>query len=203
MDESFSSEQRPAAQSVIAVVGRLAPEKGQDVFLRALAGARILPREVFLIGGLHPGDENYLAELELHTTALDLPVTFTGRVEDLEPYLRHADILVQCSLRPAPFRRVVWEGMRAGCAVIATRPTGGEEIIEPGSNGLLVDPGHRAQLTRALDTLITDQELRTKFAAAARIRAADFEITQSIGEPTLYPPTLSENRWRAAGGMYA
>lgn len=185
------------------MVGRLAPEKGQDVFLRALAGTRILPREVFLIGGLYPGDENYVSELELLTTALDLPVTFTGRVEELEPYLRHADILVQCSLRPEPFRRVVREGMRAGCAVIATRPLGAEKIIEPGINGLLVDPGDRARLTRALDTLITDQELRTKFAEAARIRAADFDITDSTREPTLCTPTLSETRWRAAGGMYA
>ncbi|MRH92722.1 glycosyltransferase [Nocardia sp. SYP-A9097] len=203
MDESFSSEQRPAAQSVIAVVGRLAPEKGQDLFLRALAGVAVLPREVFLIGGLHPGDEEYLGELQLHTTALDLPVTFTGRVEDLEPYLRHADTLVQCSLRPEPFRRVVWEGMRAGCAVIATRPRGIEQIIEPGVNGLLVEPGDRAQLTRALDTLITDQELRSKFADAARIRAADFEINESARTVTLSTPTLSETRWRAAGGTYA
>lgn len=203
MDESFSSEQRPAAQTVIAVVGRLAPEKGQDLFLRALAGARVLPREVFLIGGMYPGDETYLAELEVHATALDLPVTFTERVEDLEPYLRHADILVQCSLRPEPFRRVVWEAMRAGCAVIATRPAGTEQLIEPGRNGLLVDPGSRPQLTRALDTLITDQELRGKYADAARVRAAEFEITASARATPAFAATLSETRWRAAGGTYA
>ncbi|WP_067542112.1 glycosyltransferase family 4 protein [Nocardia crassostreae] len=173
------AEQRPAAETVIVVVGRLAPWKGQDHFLRALADVRVLPRDVYLVGGTFFDEESYRAELEVHATALDLPVTFTGHVEDPEPYLRHADILVHCSVLPEPFGQVVVEGMRAGCAVIATRPGGPEEIVEPGLNGLLVDAGDRAQLTHALNTLITDQELRTKLADAARVRARDFDVAET------------------------
>ncbi|WP_327140132.1 glycosyltransferase family 4 protein [Nocardia sp. NBC_01327] len=190
------AEQRPATETVVTVVGRLAPWKGQDHFLRALADVRILPREVFLVGGTFFDEESYRDELEVHATALDLPVTFTGHVEDPEPYLRHADILVHCSVLPEPFGQVVVEGMRAGCAVIATRPGGPEEIVDPGVNGLLVDAGDRAQLTRALDTLIADQELRAKLAEAARYRARDFDIAESARAVTDFLTLLPGTRWR-------
>ncbi|MFI6865257.1 glycosyltransferase family 4 protein [Nocardia sp. NPDC050406] len=178
-DERMREEQRDPPETVIAVVGRLAPWKGQALFLRALADVRVQPREVFLVGANFSDDDTYPRELETLATALDLPVVFTGYVDDPEPYLRVADILVHCSVRPEAFGQVVVEGMRAGCAVIATRPGGPEEIIEPGVNGLLVRAGDRHQLTHALDTLIADQELRIKLSAAGSVRARDFDITES------------------------
>ncbi|MFI1914070.1 glycosyltransferase family 4 protein [Nocardia sp. NPDC020380] len=195
-EESGHREQRPAAETVVVVVGRLAPWKGQDLFLRALADVRNLPREVFLVGGTFFDEEDYRRELEVHATALDLPVVFTGHVEDPEPYLRDADILVHCSVLPEPFGQVVVEGMRAGCAVIATRPGGPEEIVEPGVNGLLVDAGERARLTHALDTLIADQELRTKLAEAARVRARDFDVAASARQVTEFLTALPGKWWR-------
>ncbi|MFF0633740.1 glycosyltransferase family 4 protein [Nocardia sp. NPDC004151] len=188
--------QRPATETVIAVVGRLAPWKGQDLFLRALADVRTLPREVFLVGGTFFDEQSYRAELEMHATALGLPVTFTGHVDDPESYLRHADILVHCSVLPEPFGQVVVEGMRAGCAVIATRPGGPEEIIDPGVNGLLVTAGNRAELTRALDRLIADRELRAKLADAARLRSRDFDVAASARTVTNFLTGLPGKRWR-------
>lgn len=172
-------EQRDPPETIVAVVGRLAPWKGQEVFLRALADVKTLPREVFLVGGTFFGEEAYRVELETLATALDLPVTFTGHVDDPDSYLRCTDILVHCSVLPEPFGQVVVEGMRAGCAVIATRPGGPEEIIDPGVSGLLVDAGDRHQLTRALDNLISDQEMRIKLAAGGLVRARDFDIAES------------------------
>ncbi|MFE5288473.1 glycosyltransferase family 4 protein [Nocardia sp. NPDC056611] len=188
--------QRPATETVIAVVGRLAPWKGQDLFLRALADAKTLPREVFLVGGTFFDEQSYRAELETHATALGLPVTFTGHVDDPESYLRHADILVHCSVLPEPFGQVVVEGMRAGCAVIATRPGGPEEIVDPGVNGLLVTAGNRAELTRALDRLIADRELRTTLADAARLRSRDFDVAASARTVTDFLNGLPGKRWR-------
>ncbi|MGV9837759.1 glycosyltransferase [Nocardia niigatensis] len=193
--EPRPQEQRPAAETIVAVVGRLAPWKGQDLFLRALADVKTLPREVFLVGGTFFDEEPYRAELEVHATALSLPVTFTGHVDDPESYLRQADILVHCSVLPEPFGQVVVEGMRAGCAVIATRPGGPEEIVEPGVNGLLVTAGDRAGLTRVLDTLIADQELRIKLADAARVRARDFDVAESGRIVTEFLTLLTRKRW--------
>ncbi|MEC3918655.1 glycosyltransferase family 4 protein [Nocardia sp. CDC160] len=195
-DAAEPPEQRPAAETIVAVVGRLAPWKGQDLFLRALADVKNLPREVFLVGGTFFDEESYRAELEMHATALDLPVTFTGHVDDPESYLRHADILVHCSVLPEPFGQVVVEGMHAGCAVIATRPGGPEEIVEPGVNGLLVTAGDRGALTRALDTVIADRELRAKLADAARVRARDFDVAESGRAVTAFLSDIPRRRWR-------
>ncbi|GAA5091668.1 glycosyltransferase family 4 protein [Nocardia iowensis] len=171
--------QRPPADTVVTVVGRLAPWKGQDVLLRAVAAAKVRPRQVFLIGGTFFDEEPYRAELERLARDLALPVTFTGHVDDPTEFLRDTDILVHSSVLPEPFGQVVVEGMHAGCAVIAAVPGGPAEIVEPGVNGLLVDGGNQDQLTAALDTLIGDAALRTRLAAAARLRAKDFDITET------------------------
>ncbi|MFF0490354.1 glycosyltransferase family 4 protein [Nocardia sp. NPDC004068] len=171
--------QRPPADTVVAMVGRLAPWKGQDLFLRAVADAKTVPRHILLIGGAFFDEEPYHAELERLAADLALPVTFTGHVDDPEDRLRQADILVHCSVLPEPFGQVVAEGMRAGCAVIATRPGGPAEIVEHGRSGLLVPAGDRAALTAALDTLIHDPGTRAELADAAQLRARRFDIAES------------------------
>ncbi len=171
--------QRPPADTVVAMVGRLAPWKGQDLFLRAIAEVKTVPRQIFLIGGTFFDEQPYRAELERLAAELNLPVTFTGHVDDPEDHLHRADILVHCSILPEPFGQVVAEGMRAGCAVIAARPGGPAEIVDPGHSGLLVEAGDRPALTAALDTLIENPQLRAKLADAAQLRAQQFDIAET------------------------
>ncbi|MEV6392019.1 glycosyltransferase family 4 protein [Nocardia xishanensis] len=168
--------QRDPEETVVAVLGRLAPWKGQDVLLRAVAATRIRPRRVLLIGGAFFDEEPYAAELDRLAAYLGIPVTRTGHVDDPRPYLCDADILVHCSVLPEPFGQVVVEGMHAGCAVIASGPGGPDEIVHAGVDGLLVPGGDEAALTAALDSLIADPDLRTRLAAAGRGRAADFDV---------------------------
>lgn len=171
--------QRPAAETVIAVVGRLTQWKGQDVFLRALANTRVRPQRVYLVGGTFFGEESFRTELEDLASELQLPVTFTGHLDDPTDILSIADILVHCSVIAEPFGQVVVEGLRAGCAVIATQPGGPAETIESGVHGLLVRAGDTGQLTDALDRLIEDRDLRIRLAQAGRDRARRFDIADS------------------------
>lgn len=171
--------QRPAAETVIAVVGRLTQWKGQDVFLHALANTNVRPQRVYLVGGTFFGEETYRTELEDLASELQLPVTFTGHLDDPTNILAISDILVHCSVIAEPFGQVVVEGLRAGCAVIATRPGGPAETIESGVHGLLVDAGNTDQLTTALDLLIEDRDLRTRLAHAGQARARRFDIADS------------------------
>lgn len=171
--------QRPAAETVIAVVGRLTQWKGQDVFLRALANTRVRPQRVYLVGGTFFGEESFRTELEDLASELQLPVTFTGHLDDPTDILSIADILVHCSVIAEPFGQVVVEGLRAGCAVIATQPGGPAETIESDVHGLLVRAGDTGQLTDALDHLIEDRDLRIRLAQAGRDRARRFDIADS------------------------
>ncbi|WP_280266008.1 glycosyltransferase family 4 protein [Nocardia wallacei] len=188
--------QRPPRETVIAVVGRLAPWKGQDLFLRAVADTAIRPHRILLIGGAFFDEEPYRAELGRLTAELALPVTFTGHVDDPESLLAQADILVHCSVLPEPFGQVVVEGMRAGCAVVATGPGGPAEIVEPEISGLLVAAGDRGQLTAALDRLIGDAGLRRRFADAARIRARRFGIEETTRTVAALLTSVARKRLR-------
>ncbi|MEV0247872.1 glycosyltransferase family 4 protein [Nocardia sp. NPDC050712] len=174
--ERTRAAQRAPQDTVVAVVGRLSPWKGQDLLLRALAETKVRPHRVLLVGGTFFDEQPYRADLERLAAELALPVTFTGHVEDPGPYLRDADVLVHCSVLPEPFGQVVVEGMHAGCAVIASGPGGPTEIVEDGVDGLLVTGGAQAQLTAALDTLLLDPALRSRLAAAGRTTADDFAI---------------------------
>ncbi|WP_131728015.1 glycosyltransferase, partial [Mycobacteroides sp. H110] len=153
--------------------------KGQDVFLRALANTSVKPQRVYLVGGTFFGEDSFRTELEDLASELQLPVTFTGHLDDPSDILSTADILVHCSVIAEPFGQVVVEGLRAGCAVIATQPGGPAEAIESGVHGLLVDAGNADQLTDALDRLIEDRDLRIRLAQAGQSRARKFDIADS------------------------
>jgi glycosyltransferase involved in cell wall biosynthesis len=183
--------QRDPAETVIAVVGRLTRWKGQDVFLRAVAQARVRPARIYLVGGTLFDEDAFRDELEHIARELDLPVTFTGHVDDPQSYMRRADILVHCSVIAEPFGQVVLEGLQAGCAVIASRPGGPAEIVEPGVSGLLVDAGNQEQLTAALDTLIGDRALRERLSAQAQRRAEDFDLEESARRTAAFLESLS------------
>ena len=184
------SQRRPS-ETVVVAVGRLTPWKGQDVFLRALAETTVRPERVYLVGGTLFDEEAFRVRLERLAHDLDLPVIFTGHVDNPDAYMRRADILVHSSVIAEPFGQVVVEGMNAGCAVIASGPGGPTEIVESGINGLLVDGGDQKQLTTALNTLIGDRELRRRLSAAGRGRAARFGIAASARDIASFLDTVT------------
>ncbi len=191
--------QRDPSETVIAVVGRLTRWKGQDVFLRAVAQARVRPARIYLVGGTLFDENAFRDELEHLARALDLPVTFTGHVDDPQSYMRRADILVHCSVIAEPFGQVVLEGMQAGCAVIASRPGGPAEIVEPDVSGLLVDAGNQEQLTAALDAVIGDRALRERLSAQAQRRAMAFDLEASAGRAAAFLESMSSPTVRVRG----
>lgn len=171
--------QREPQDAVLCLVARMTPWKGHALFLEAVAAMSARPAHVYLVGGTFFGEEAYLAELESLASRLDLPVTFTGHVDDPREYMLRSDVLVHTTLTAEPFGQVVVEGMLAGCAVVASRPGGIEEIVEHGVNGMLVDSGDQAGLTVMLDRVVADRELRIALAAAAPARGAFFDLDES------------------------
>lgn len=175
-------EQRESDETVIVMAGRLTPWKGQEVFLKALARLPLRPKRAYLVGGTFFDEEGYAESLRQMASDLELPVTFTGHVDDPGKIMRDSDVLVHCSTTPEPFGQVVVEGMSAGCAVIATRPGGPTEIVDDEIDGLLVDPNDDAQLADAMSRLINDKSLRTRLAQAGRAKSARFSIEQTAAD---------------------
>lgn len=161
----------------IAMVGRLAPWKGQHVLLDAIAKA--FPSrdvDVLIVGEALFGEDAYADRLRRQCTRLGLDdiVNFLGFQPDVPALLAGVDVLVHASVVPEPFGQVVIEGMASGLAVIASNEGGPAEIIHHGVDGLLVAPGSPEILADALTQVASDARLRHRLGVEALRRADDF-----------------------------
>jgi glycosyltransferase involved in cell wall biosynthesis len=91
------------------------------------------------------------------------------------------DVAVVPSLTEA-FGLVALEALACGVPVVATTAGGLKEIVIDGECGLLVPPGDTAALARALRLLLTDEQLRRRLSAAARLRAENFSLQRRSRE---------------------
>ena len=174
-DEDVSAVRRMLGlegKRVLAFTGRLVPHKGIDVLLRALPR---LPADVVLhVVGRGPTLPN------LATTARRLGVEervrFCPNVSDadLPKFLRAADLFVFPSQnRLEGFGLAVAEAMAAGLPVVIADMPGVREVIDPGVEGVLVEPLLVSDLVEQIRRLLDDPETRRKMGAAARQRAEE------------------------------
>jgi glycosyltransferase involved in cell wall biosynthesis len=147
----------PAAP-LVAILGRVDPEKGVDVVLRAAAA---LPDvHVAVVGAPNVAGEAFGAELaRLGAELLGDRVRFVGPRADVPDVLRAVDVLVNAS-RAEPFGRTVLEAQACGVCVIGTRSGGIPEFVRDGESGVLVPPGDVDALAGALRRLLGDRALR-------------------------------------------
>jgi glycosyltransferase involved in cell wall biosynthesis len=152
--------------------GRLAQQKGYPYLLEAFARAvSHVDAELHILG-----DGPQRAELEALAARLGIAdrVTFLGFRKNPFLHMQAADVFVLSSLWEG-FANVIVEAMSMGTAVIAADcPYGPNEIINDGSNGLLVPPANAERLGEAMIRLGQDERLRGSIAAAGQQRSGDF-----------------------------
>jgi glycosyltransferase involved in cell wall biosynthesis len=90
-------------------------------------------------------------------------------------FWKSLDIAVVPSLSES-FGLVALEALACGVPVIASAVGGLKEIIVHGECGLLVPPGDVRALAGALRQLLTNEPLRRRLAAGARLRAQQFSL---------------------------
>jgi glycosyltransferase involved in cell wall biosynthesis len=158
------------AQTPMQVVcaARIAPVKGQDVLLRAVA---LLDGgvEVTCVGRDLERDSAFGVELE--RLAQQVPVRFLGYRDDLAELFAAADVCVLPSYDEG-LPLVVLEAMERSCAVVATAVGGTPEAVVDRETGLLVPPGDVERLADALRRLRDDPGLRRRLGDAGRARVA-------------------------------
>ncbi|HZY70099.1 MAG TPA: glycosyltransferase family 4 protein [Thermoplasmata archaeon] len=157
---------------VIAFAGRLVPHKGVDGVLRILPE---LPNDVdFVVIGRGPR----LPVLRGLARRLGVEdrVRFLTEVTDdeLPTHLRMADLFVFPSQnRLEGFGLVVAEALATGLPVVIADMPGVREVIEPGREGLLVEPMIAGDLGARVRELLDDPERRRRMSTAARRRAEE------------------------------
>jgi glycosyltransferase involved in cell wall biosynthesis len=149
----------------IGFVGTLVWHKGVHVLLEAVRGLR----GAFEVR-LH-GNVNVFPDYtqRLRTMAVDLPVEFVGgfpRAAVAEIY-RELDVLVVPSLWPENSPLVIHEAFAYGVAVVGANQGGIPGLVADGRNGLIYDTFAADALRAALQRLVDEPALATRFAAAA------------------------------------
>jgi glycosyltransferase involved in cell wall biosynthesis len=171
------SPKKGSRDLVIGMVGRLAPWKGQDLFLRAFALAFPFGRtKAVIVGSALFGESEYEKSLVTLADELGLSerVEFLGFQEDIPAVLERFDLLVHGSIIPEPFGQVVIEGMAAGLPVIAADAGGPAEVIQSGLNGLLYPPGDADAMASCMATLAQNEELRRAMGTEAQVTVSTY-----------------------------
>jgi Glycosyl transferases group 1 len=100
--------------------------------------------------------------------------------------LRVADIFALASVTDRQgasdvFPTVIIEGMAVARPVVSTRLAGIPELVAHGETGLLVAPGDTSALAQALEELIRDPGLRSRYGRAGRARIEQhFRIEHTV-----------------------
>lgn len=175
---------------VIGYVGRLVPEKGVDVLLRAVAALRSSglerPVRLQLIGD---------GPLRKALQALATQLAVDDRVEFLGPQTpaQIADILHRLDVVVLPSRttpvwkeqlgRALLEAMACGVPVIGSDSGAIPEVV--GDAGLIVPEGDAPALASALARLLASPELRRELGRRGRARAEARYSQRHLAEQTL------------------
>ncbi len=170
-------ERAPGEPLTVGIVGRLAPWKGQHLFLDAFARAFTCGNErALIVGSPLFGEVDYETSLRRQAVELGLGprVSFTGFREDVASELARMDVLVLASTIPEPFGQVVVEGMAAGLPVVAPSAGGPAEVIDDGRSGLLYRPGDADALATLLQRLSRRPDHREQLSRAAATAAEKY-----------------------------
>jgi glycosyltransferase involved in cell wall biosynthesis len=185
----------------LAFAGRLAPEKGLDVLLRAFARVRErLPEARLVIAGDGPG-RDALAQ-RLSALGQEGQVERLGHRPRAELDARLGSAWVQAvpSIWEEPFGLVAPEAMMRGVAVVASDAGGLAEIVEDGRTGRLVRRGDADALAAALLGILSDRELAERMGRAGRERAlAHFDEERYVDRfVEIYEELLARQKPRRA-----
>jgi glycosyltransferase involved in cell wall biosynthesis len=162
----------------VFTAGRLEPQKAHDLLLKAFARSEHRSSHRLVIAG-EGGEEQQLKAL-----ARELGI---GDRVDFPGFQRNPWAwMARCELFVLPSR---WEGspnalaeaMVCGAAVLATDCRfGPSELIEDGTDGVLVPVDDPGALTAGIDRLLGDSALRTKLAAAGQAKMKRFGLDSTL-----------------------
>jgi glycosyltransferase involved in cell wall biosynthesis len=142
-------------------VGRLSPEKGLPVLLRAFEGTDLKLAIV--------GDGPLRSEVEA-AVAKAPNIRYLGLQPSHEvmELMRHAKALIFCSIWYETFGMVAIEAFSAGTPVLASRLGTMAELVLDGENGLHFQAGCAEELRQAAQRMQADQSLHARLCQGAR-----------------------------------
>lgn len=159
---------------VVAIICRLAPEKGLDVAIESIGAAlatltpNICDRVRIVIAGDGPLRKWVEETINARGVAQNCALWGDISAQAVRALLAISDIFLYTSVRGAYFPMAILEAMASGCAVIAsTEPPSNAHLLAEG-RGIVVSPANVIETSRALVRLIIDPECCRQMGFLAR-----------------------------------
>jgi glycosyltransferase involved in cell wall biosynthesis len=192
----------------ILSIGRLVTFKGFEELIDACA--ELANRGIdFLCDIIGDGPLRDILQQKIQKLDLSSRVNLLGSLSQqavLEK-LQTTDIFALASTTDAKgatdvFPTVILEAMASARPVVSTRLAGIPELVSDGDTGILVSPGDPSALTDALEQLLRDPELRSRYGRAGRARLEQrFRIENTVAPLVeLFQNTLATSCSRRAVG---
>lgn len=147
----------PAGAPLVVNVARLAPVKGQEVLLEAMARVlAVFPGAFLVVVGEPWSGEPARLLAKARGLGIGESVIFTGSRDDVPRFLAAASVCVSSSLGSEENSRSVGEYMAAGRPVVASSVGVIPELVTDGVTGRLVPPGDPGPLGAAILEILGD-----------------------------------------------
>ena len=187
----------PAGAFTVGFVGRLLDDKGVRTLVRAhdILRERGLTVRTLLAGEPDPSNPASIPESVLAGWRSRPNLTLLGHVDDVRHVWAQAHVGILPSRREG-LPKSLLEAAACGRALIATDVPGCREIARRGVNALLVPADDPLALAEAIETLMKDRDLRTRFGQASRQLVVDEFSSSRIGREIvgLYARLLADAR---------
>ena len=146
---------------------RLIREKGIDELMTAckLLRDRGCKFELQIAGDIYPANPSSLTAQEAQR--LSEHATMLGHVNEMEPIIQQADVVVLPSYREGT-PRILLEGGACGKPLIATDIAGCRGVVQPNHNGFLVPCQNSTELADAMQALADSPSMRLRYGQASR-----------------------------------
>ena len=159
----------------ILFLGRLERRKGAIYLIKAYQQVKQeIPNSRLIIAGpgtrLRKPYEKWIKNQGLED------VVFVGYVSEADKprYYKTADVYCSPATSRESFGIVLLEAMAVGTPVVASNIDGYNSVVTHGEDGLLVPPRDTKNLARTLISVLSDETLRQKLAARARLTAEEY-----------------------------
>ncbi|GAB3613759.1 glycosyltransferase family 4 protein [Humibacter ginsengisoli] len=157
----------PSRDGDLICVGVIAPHKGQDLLLQALARLHRTDWTCLMAGSMVPFDV-FARRVAENAAAFDGNVTLPGvlNAEELEAAYRRSSLLIAPS-RLESSGMAIAEARARGIPVLAAAVGGIPDTLS-GGGAILVDPDDEVALAGAIRSWLTDPALRDRLRREAR-----------------------------------